>query len=105
MRDPLVHPPNETYRPPVSPAPKGLETPMTTPAKKIPAKKIPAKQAPKRQLKEKVTPATITASDAGLRAIMRHMSKDHRLTKAEVQQKMGMNDSPDFDRLWDEGGL
>lgn len=100
MRDPLVHQPNETYRPPVSPAPKDCT--VTTPAKKAPAKKIPAK---KPVLKEKVTPPVIQATDTGLQAIMRHMSKDHRLTQAEVKLKMGMHDSPDFERIWNEAGL
>ena len=74
---------------------------MTPPAKKTTAK------APTRKpvLKEKVTPPTITASDTGLMAIMRHMSKDHRLTQAEVKLKMGMHDSPDFERIWNEAGL
>ena len=100
MRDPLLHPPNETYRPPVSPAPKGLDN-MTTPAKKTTAKAPTRKPA----LKEKVTPATITGGDTGVMAIMRHMSKDHRLTQAEVKLKMGMHNSPDFERLWKEAGL
>ena len=74
---------------------------MTNPAKKTTAKAPTRKPA----LKEKVTPPTITATDTGVMAIMRHMSKDHRLTQAEVKLKMGMNDSPDFDRLWEAAGL
>jgi hypothetical protein len=81
MRDPMLYPPYP---------PKETEKPMAI-AKKTAAKKI--------------TPPTITGSDTGLVAIMHHMGREHRYTKMEVQQKMGMVENGDFDRLWKETGL
>jgi len=79
MRDPLIHQPKESE--------------MT--AKKIPAKNpIPKKQAPKP-----------SSSDAGLVALVRHMAKEHRFTKKEVQSKMFLENNLQFDRLWSEAGL
>ena len=92
MRDPLLYPPYP---------PKETGKPMTTPAKKTIAKKsIAKKSAPTTP-----SPPTITGSDTGLIAIMHHMGKEHRYTKGEVQQKMGMSENKDFDRLWKETGL
>jgi hypothetical protein len=76
MRDPLAHQPKEDK--------------MT--AKKIPAKNpIVKKQAP--------------PVDDGMVALVRHMAKEHRFTKGEVQAKMFLKNNEHFDRLWSEAGL
>jgi hypothetical protein len=86
MRDPLLYPPYPS---------KETEKPMTLP-KKTAAKK-PAPKPP--------TPPTITGSDHAIVALIHHMGREHRYTKGEVQQKMGMLGNENFDRLWKETGL
>ena len=61
-------------------------------------KKIPAKSP----IQKKQAPQPV---NDGMVAIVRHMAKEHRFTKAEVQAKMFLENNAHFDRLWFEAGL